>query len=39
VASEWAGIEHDAVLIHADADFDRIAANADLRVESFANAV
>ena len=32
-------IEHDAVLVHADADFDRIAANADLRVESFADAV
>jgi hypothetical protein len=32
-------MEHDAVLVHADADFDRIAANADLRVESFANAV
>jgi len=29
-------IEHDAVLIHADADFDRIAAHSDLKVESFA---
>jgi len=32
-------MEHGAVLIHADADFDWIAANADLRVESFADAV
>lgn len=32
-------IEHDAVLIHADADFDRIAASSGLAVESFANAV
>ena len=28
-------MEHDAVLIHADADFDRIASNSELRVESF----
>jgi predicted nucleic acid-binding protein len=32
-------IEHGAVLVHADADFDRIAANSGLAVESFANAV
>ena len=31
-------MEHRAVLIHADADFDRIAAKADIRVESFTNA-
>jgi predicted nucleic acid-binding protein len=29
-------MEHDAVLIHADADFDRIAGNSELRVESYA---
>ncbi len=29
-------IEHSAVLIHADSDFDRIAANSDLLVESYA---
>lgn len=29
-------IEHDAVLMHADADFDRIAAHSSLRVESYA---
>ena len=32
-------IEHDAVLLHADRDFDRIAANSDLRVESHADSV
>ena len=32
-------IEHGAVLVHADADFDRITANSGLAVESFANAV
>jgi predicted nucleic acid-binding protein len=31
-------IAHEAVLVHADADFDRIAANSELRVESFAEA-
>lgn len=31
-------IEHDAVLVHADSDFDRIGANSDLRVESYAGA-
>lgn len=29
-------IEHDAVLLHADADFDRIAAHTALKVESHA---
>ena len=28
-------IDHDAVLLHADSDFDRIAANSALRVESY----
>ena len=28
-------IEHDAVLLHADADFDRIADNSGLQTESF----
>lgn len=32
-------LEHAAVLVHADADFDRIAANSGLAVESFADAV
>jgi len=32
-------IEHGAVLVHADADFDRIAANSGLAVESFATTV
>lgn len=31
-------MEHGAILVHADADFDRIAANSRLRVESFAEA-
>ncbi len=31
-------IEHNAILVHADSDFDRIAANSNLRVESYANA-
>jgi predicted nucleic acid-binding protein len=29
-------IAHDAVLLHADSDFDRIAANTKLLVESYA---
>jgi len=29
-------VEHEAVLVHADADFDRIAASTELRVESYA---
>jgi predicted nucleic acid-binding protein len=29
-------IEHDAVLMHADADFDLIAQHSDLKVESYA---
>lgn len=29
-------LEHEAVLIHADADFDRIASHSDLKVESYA---
>ncbi len=29
-------VENDAVLVHADSDFGLIAANSDLRVESFA---
>ncbi|MDO8617039.1 MAG: PIN domain-containing protein [Dehalococcoidia bacterium] len=31
-------IEHDAVLLHADSDFDLIAQNSQLRVESYAGA-
>lgn len=31
-------IEHDAILVHADADFDRIGANSELRTESYAKA-
>ncbi len=31
--------EHEAVLIHADSDFDRIAESSDLRVESYAASV
>lgn len=29
-------IEHQAILVHADVDFDRIAASSPLRVESYA---
>jgi predicted nucleic acid-binding protein len=29
-------IEHGAVLVHADSDFDRIASHSTLRVESYA---
>jgi predicted nucleic acid-binding protein len=29
-------LEHDAIVLHVDRDFDRIAANFDLRVESYA---
>jgi predicted nucleic acid-binding protein len=29
-------LEHDAVVVHADKDFDKIAAHSDLRVESYA---
>jgi hypothetical protein len=32
-------IEHEAILVHADRDFDRIAEHTDLRVESFADTV
>jgi predicted nucleic acid-binding protein len=32
-------IEHDAVLMHADSDFDRIAQHSDLRVESYVESV
>lgn len=28
-------LEHHAVLVHADADFDRIAAHSDLKVEGY----
>lgn len=31
--------EHGAVLVHADADFDRIAGATDLKVESYVDAV
>jgi predicted nucleic acid-binding protein len=31
-------MEHEAVLVHSDADFDRIAANSGLRAESLAEA-
>lgn len=31
-------IEHDATLLHADRDFDRIAEHSDLRVESYVDA-
>ncbi len=31
-------IEYDAVLLHADGDFDDIARHSDLRVESYAEA-
>jgi len=30
-------LEHDAIVVHADADFDNIARHSDLRVESYAN--
>ena len=29
-------LEHDAIVVHADADFDNIAKHSDLRVESYA---
>jgi predicted nucleic acid-binding protein len=29
-------LEHDAIVVHADADFDKIAEHSDLRVESYA---
>lgn len=29
-------LEHEAVVVHADSDFDKIAAQSDLRTESFA---
>lgn len=32
-------IEHDAVLMHADSDFDRIARHTGLKVESYVDAV
>ncbi|MEO6197426.1 MAG: PIN domain-containing protein [Dehalococcoidia bacterium] len=32
-------IEHDAVLMHADSDFDRIARHTSLKVESYVDAV
>ena len=32
-------MENDALLVHADADFDRIALNSDLRVESYVDQV
>ena len=28
-------LEHDAIVVHADTDFDRIAQHSDLRVESY----
>ena len=31
-------IQSEAVLVHADSDFDRIAESSDLRVESYAGA-
>jgi predicted nucleic acid-binding protein len=29
-------LEHDAIVVHADTDFDKIAEHSDLRVESYA---
>lgn len=29
-------LEHDAIVVHADTDFDTIASHSDLRVESYA---